>query len=120
MKAVGRDPLPPTLVLGRRIGGSAADVFEAKRGESSVAVKLLATSVDVDAQRFARESRLAPTLAHPNIVRVLDVTVVGSRPAMVMELLDGETLESAGARVYRRSDAPRLACAVAIQVLDGL
>ena len=62
----------------------------------SVAMKFLRPSLqnkeDVR-HRFLREAQAASALRHPHVVEVLDVFDLEDRsPAMVMELLDGETL----------------------------
>lgn len=46
------------------------------------------------AQRFLREASLGSTLHHPNIIRVYDAGVANGKPFIVMELIQGETLES--------------------------
>jgi tRNA A-37 threonylcarbamoyl transferase component Bud32 len=44
-------------------------------------------------QRFLREARAACAVRHPNVVQIHDVIEIdGGSPAMVMELLEGETL----------------------------
>jgi serine/threonine-protein kinase len=45
-------------------------------------------------ERFMREARICARLDHPGIVRVYDTDVEEGRPYIVMELLDGETLQS--------------------------
>jgi serine/threonine-protein kinase len=61
-----------------------------------VAIKLLKGDRADDPQvrrRFLREARAASAVEHPNVVQILDVFETdGSSPAMVMELLEGETL----------------------------
>jgi serine/threonine protein kinase len=95
--------VPGTLIAGgyrlvRRLGeGGMGVVWEAERtdGLQRVAVKLLKeTGADPDAcRRLLREARAASTVDHPNVVRVLDVLeLVGDSPAIVMELLEGESL----------------------------
>jgi eukaryotic-like serine/threonine-protein kinase len=61
-----------------------------------VAIKLLdeqlASAGDFRA-RFTREGRLAAGLSHPNIVTVFDAGEAEGRPYIVMEYVDGATLE---------------------------
>jgi serine/threonine-protein kinase len=65
-----------------------------------VAIKLLRSGHDPRlAQRLKVEARAAARIAHPAIVRVLDVaTTEDGNPFIVMELLKGETLADALAR----------------------
>jgi serine/threonine protein kinase len=61
-----------------------------------VAVKI-ARSTDEDLhRRFEREARIAATLVHPNVARMLDVVPATDArgPCLVQEMLDGETLEA--------------------------
>ena len=61
-----------------------------------VAIKMLrdATAADPHVRRrFLREGRAASAVQHPNVVEILDVFELEDQtPAMVMELLDGESL----------------------------
>jgi eukaryotic-like serine/threonine-protein kinase len=68
--------------------------------EIPVAIKLLRGGHDPRlAQRLKLEARAAARIAHPAIVRVLDVaTMEDGDPFIVMELLTGETLADALAR----------------------
>jgi serine/threonine protein kinase len=63
----------------------------------SVAVKFLASHLLDDQsarERFEREAAIMGSLQHPNIVRLLDYGVTeDSHPYLVLELLQGETLE---------------------------
>jgi serine/threonine protein kinase len=45
-------------------------------------------------ERFRREARLAARLSHPGLVRVLDFGEQGGTPWMVMEYVDGFTLDT--------------------------
>lgn len=64
--------------------------------EMPVAIKLLRGYDPSHARRLKLEARAAARLAHPAIVRTLDVaTTEQGEPFIVMELLNGETLSSA-------------------------
>ena len=81
--------------LGR---GGMAVVYAARDRELGrpVALKVLAEHLANDEAfrvRFLREARIAGSLSHPNLVRVYDVAEHGGLPCIVMELLDGGTLE---------------------------
>ena len=56
-------------------------------------------------ERFLREARAAAALDHPNIVRIFDVARHNERPFLVMEYVEGETLQQT--RRPRRADAVR-------------
>jgi eukaryotic-like serine/threonine-protein kinase len=83
-----------------------------------VAVKLLAESLAGDVEfrkRFLREARLAARLSHPNVVAVFDAGEAdGGRPYIVMEYVDGTTLEGRGPL------PPAEAVALAVQACHGL
>jgi serine/threonine protein kinase len=71
-----------------------------------VAIKVLTgvgLSDDTVRMRFAQECQIARKLNHPNIVRVLDFGLDGSRPFLVMEYVDGESL---GQLVERQGRVP--------------
>lgn len=83
--------------LGGRIGvGGTAEVFEARdrRLDRRVAIKLLRIDfADASARaRFEHEARAAASLSHPNVVRIYDVGEDGSRPYLVMELVEGHSV----------------------------
>lgn len=62
-----------------------------------VAVKLMAPQLLVDelaSERFLREARSAAKINHQNIVMVHSVNAVNGLPYLVMELIEGESLES--------------------------
>ena len=60
-----------------------------------VAIKVLASSSDPDLlARFQDESKTVGRLEHENIVKVYDFDLQDGMPYLVMELLDGETLET--------------------------
>jgi serine/threonine-protein kinase len=70
--------------------GGMGEVWEAERGGSRVALKLLPASADATNRRqFLEEARLGAQLQHPNIVRVIDSGLTAEAPYLVMELLQG-------------------------------
>ena len=63
-----------------------------------VAIKVLmptdkAAAARVNVGRFLREARSAAALDHPNIVRIFDVAQLGEVHYLVMEYVEGQTLE---------------------------
>jgi serine/threonine-protein kinase len=83
-------------LLGR--GGMGA-VYLAEHLElhRKVAIKVLATGKTEDQglalERFLREARAVAALDHPNIVRIFDVARHNDAPYLVMEYVEGETLQ---------------------------
>jgi serine/threonine protein kinase len=83
-------------MLGR--GGMGA-VYLAEHLElhRKVAIKVLVPGKDEDQrlalERFQREARAAAALDHPNIVRIFDVARHAETPYLVMEYVEGKTLQ---------------------------
>src|SRR5262249_55084346 len=82
-----------------RIGrGRMAGVYRAKDAEGNVvAIKVLPPSKAKDPvllARFQREARIAQTLAHLNVLRAREVGESSGFNYLVMDYLDGETLDS--------------------------
>jgi eukaryotic-like serine/threonine-protein kinase len=75
--------------------GGMAEVYRAwdTRLRRPVAVKLFAAGGDLDnTRRFDNEVRVLAGLSHPGLVPVYDAGTSGSRPFVVLRLVDGSTL----------------------------
>jgi Tol biopolymer transport system component len=95
------------------------DVYRAKdtRLDRTVALKILPASLAEDEEmhrRFEREARTISALSHPNICTLFDLGTDGGRDYLVMEYLEGETLEQ---RITRGPldipEALRIGCEIA-------
>jgi serine/threonine protein kinase len=109
-------------VLDRLGRGRMAGVYKAVHQLGQVvAIKVLPPSRAKDPQtlaRFQREARLALRLKHPNVVRAFQVGEANGLHYLVMEYLEGETLEDALQR--RRRLPPHEAARAVHQALSGL
>src|ERR1700712_3121714 len=96
---------PATRFLGRylieqRIGvGGMGEVYRARdtRLERTVAIKILPDETAADSsfrRRFLNEARTASALNHPNIVAIHDICTDKNVDFIVMEYIDGLTLEN--------------------------
>ena len=106
-------------LLGRGGMGEVYRAHDTKLGRD-VALKVLPASVSADRERlsrFAREARLLASLNHPNIGAIYGLEDSSDFPALVLELVDGPTLEE-------RLAAGRIGIAeglrIARQVADAL
>jgi Tol biopolymer transport system component len=120
------------LIPGSRLGpyevvcaigkGGMGEVYRATDTnlKRQVALKVLPSELATDGQRlarFQREAELLAALNHPNIAAIFGVERSGGRPALVMELVEGEDLSQAIA------DGPipmRDALDIARQIADAL
>ena len=76
-------------------GGMAEVYVGTHESFGQVAVKVLRGLLERDSDqlaRFKRESEVISDLKHPNIVQMLDYTVVDETPCLVMEYISGPTL----------------------------
>jgi serine/threonine protein kinase len=111
--------------LDERLGhGGMATVYRAhdRKLDREVAIKLLADNFAGDEEvrrRFSREARLAAKLDHPNVIQVFDVGEEDERPYIVMEYVEGGTIDDRMKR-RRRSLATNEALQILAQLCDGL
>jgi hypothetical protein len=125
--------LPPGTRLGvyevtAQIGaGGMGEVYKGRdtRLDRTVAIKVLPETLAADPQfreRFDREARTISRLAHPNICTLFDVGEEAGTAFLVMELLEGETLENRCARASAKGSGLPLdeALRVAIHMADAL
>src|SRR5271169_404846 len=105
------------------IGGMAAVYAATARNGKRVAIKMLHANMAIGGdtlKRFLREGYAANKVDHPNAVSVLDDDVAEDGSVfVVMELLDGETLQSHWERSGQRLPASEVLL-LAEQVLDVL
>jgi serine/threonine-protein kinase len=119
-------------MIGRRFGpysvvsllakGGMGEVYRARdtQLQRDVALKLLPKIFASDAERLARFQREAQVLAalnHPNIAQIYGLEGAGSSRCIVMELVDGDTLEE---RLKRGPVSVKEALAIAEQIIEGL
>ena len=97
-----------SLTLGSRVGryeirsllgaGGMGEVYLAhddKLGRQ-VAIKMLPAAFATDPERltrFEREAKLLASLNHPNIAAIYEIVESDGVPALILELIEGETLE---------------------------
>jgi serine/threonine protein kinase len=107
------EPPAPGRFIGRSFGpyevttliaaGGMGEVYRAvdRRLDRTVAIKILPEHLAADPERrerFGREAKIVSTLNHPHICALYDIGVQDGVPYLVMEYVDGETLE---ARIQR-------------------
>jgi eukaryotic-like serine/threonine-protein kinase len=88
--------------------------------DRSVALKVLRKQHNerwVSRQRFEREARELAKLSHSNIVAISDCGIDGDTPFLVMELLEGKSLE---ARLREGPLPVGVALGFALELLEGL
>jgi len=110
-------------LIERLASGGSAEVWRAhdEQLDRPVAVKRLHPHLLPDQasrKRLAAEARAVAGLSHPVIVGVYDVDATGESPALIMELVDGESLST---RIDRDGPLPpREAAAVTADLAEAL
>jgi tRNA A-37 threonylcarbamoyl transferase component Bud32 len=90
-------------IVGKLGAGAFGEVYEAN--DIALGRKVAIKRIRLDAfaegpeleevkQRFVREAQTAAKLRHPNIVTIHDIAARGSSSFMVMELVEGQTLQA--------------------------
>ena len=102
--------------------GGMGEVYRAidTRLDRVVAIKILPTHLSDDPdrrERFKREAKIVSSLNHPNICALYDVGVQDGTQYLVMEYIDGETLQN---RIERGPIPPAQAVDLLIQIADAL
>jgi len=109
--------------IGARLGsGAMGVVYRARDPElrRDVALKVLDTATSTDAaavERFAREGHALAALNHPHIATLFGIERDGDARALVLELLDGQTL---AARLERGPLPVAEAIRLAAEIADAL
>ena len=103
------DPMQPVLAVGTEIAGYRVEAFISRGGMAvvyrahdrrlgrRVALKLLAPELSQDErfqQRFLRESRLAASLDHPNIIPIYEAGEASGLLYIVMRYVEGSDLKA--------------------------
>ena len=90
--------LGPYEILSALGAGGMGEVYKARdtRLDRTVAIKILSSGIASTPElreRFEREARTVASLSHPHICTLHDVGQQGGNDFLVMEYLEGETLE---------------------------
>src|SRR5215470_7940321 len=112
----------PYEILSLLGAGGMGEVYKARdtRLDRTVAIKILPDTLSADPQfreRFDREAKAISQLTHPNICTLYDVGEQQGTAYLVMEYLEGETLEQ---RLKKGALPLDEALKIAIQIADAL
>lgn len=102
--------------------GGMGEVYRARdtRLDRTVAIKILPSHLAGDAEarnRLDREARAISSLTHPNICHLYDVGSQGETRYLVMEYLEGETLED---RLHKGALSLEQFFRIGIEICEGL
>jgi eukaryotic-like serine/threonine-protein kinase len=122
MSVTSGDSIGPYEIKSLLGQGGMGVVFHARDTvlQRDVALKLLPEQFATDAERFARFQREAQVLAslnHPNIAQIYGIETSGASQCLVMEFVEGETLED---RIKRGPVPVDETLQMARQIADGL
>jgi len=100
MSLTPRTRIGPYEIIGAIGAGGMGEVYRARdtKLDRDVALKILPGSVAADPDRlmrFEREAKTLATLNHPNIAQVYGLETSGETQAIILELVEGPTLEEA-------------------------
>src|SRR5664280_3238919 len=114
--------LGPYEIVAPLGAGGMGEVYRARDTKlgRDVALKLLPPLFMADADRvarFEREARRLASLNHPHIGAIYGFEEAGNAPALVLELVEGDTLDD---RVRRGPLPLSEASAIALQIADAL
>jgi serine/threonine protein kinase/Tol biopolymer transport system component len=114
--------LGPYEIVSALGAGGMGEVYRARdsRLDRTVAIKVLPSHHSTDSalrQRFEREARTISQFSHPNICTLHDIGTHDGLDYLVMEYIEGETLEQ---RLSKAPIPPTQALAYGIQVADAL
>jgi eukaryotic-like serine/threonine-protein kinase len=101
--------LGPYEIVALILTGRMGEVYPARdtRLERIVAIKVLPSAVSFDPERkrrLEREARIIPAFSYPNICQLYDVGSHNSLDYLVMEYLEGGTLQSICLSALPKSD----------------
>ena len=114
--------LGPYEIVSPLGAGGMGEVYRARdlRLERDVAIKVLPANLSSDLslrQRLEREAKAVSRLSHPNICTLHDIGHQDGVDFLVMELVEGETLEH---KLIKGPLSPEQAVRVAVQIADAL
>ena len=112
-------PYDVTAQIGAGGMGEVYRARDVKLGRD-VAIKVVPSTLTNDSERlarFSREAQLLASLNHPNIAAIYHIEETADGPAIVMELVDGETLAD---RIARGALPVDEALSIAREICDAL
>ena len=111
-------------ILSRLGAGGMGEVYRARDAKlgRDVAIKVLPPAFTADRERLARfdrEARLLASLNHPHIGAIYGVEAIDDQPALILELVEGDTLD-ARLKASRSRLPIAEALAIARQIAEAL